>query len=105
MYARMPEQFYEEVNELLPQQKEPGLQGGRRPVPYYTVLKVIWFVLVTGCRWNDVPLELGCCGEMARTRRQAWEEAEIWDRIHRVFLTMLRQQGELDTGTAIIDST
>ena len=105
MDARMPEPFYEAVIEFLPELKEPGPQGGRRPVPHDTVLKVIWFVLVTGCRWKDVPLELGCCGETARTRLQAWKEAGIWDRVHRVFLTMLRQQGKLDTRTAIIDST
>jgi transposase len=105
MDARMPEEFYESVSEFLPEQKEPGPKGGRRPIRHHTVLKVIWFVLVTGCRWKDVPLELGCCGETARTRLQRWEQAGIWDKVHRVFLTMLRQQGKLDTSTAVIDST
>ena len=53
-------------------------QGGRPPKSHRTVLKVIWFVLVTGCRWKDVPQEMGCCGETARTRLQAWERAGIW---------------------------
>ena len=76
--ARMPEKFYELAQPLLPPEKAPGPQGGRRAVGHHTVLKVIWFVLVTGCRWKDVPQEIGCCGETGRTRLQAWERAGIW---------------------------
>jgi transposase len=105
MDARMPEEFYELVVVHLPEQRQPGPAGGRKPIDHHTVLKVIWFVLVTGCRWKDVPLELGCCGETARTRARAWEEAGIWDTIHHTFLVLLRRQNELDMHTAIIDST
>jgi transposase len=69
------------------------------------VLKVIWFVLVTGCRWKDVPQEIGCCGETGRTRLQAWERAGIWSEIHGVLLTMLNHEKQLHLETAIIDST
>jgi hypothetical protein len=62
---------------MLPVQKEIGPKGGRPPTAHHTVLKVIWFVLVTSCRWKDVPKEIGCCGETARTRLQAWERAGI----------------------------
>lgn len=103
--ARMPEEFYELARALLPAEKEPGPQGGRPPVGHYCVLKVIWFVLVTGCRWKDVPREMGCCGETARTRLQAWERAGIWDQLHQQMLIMLRQADELHLETAIIDST
>lgn len=105
MLARMPEEFYEAVRDKLPEEKEPGPQGGRRAVRHRVSLRVIWFVLVTGCRWKDVPLELGCCGETARTRLQEWEEAGIWDTIHQAMLNRLRQDDKLDTETAIIDST
>lgn len=105
MDARMPEEFYESVLKFLPEEQEPGPQGGRRTTRHRTVLKVIWFVLVTGCRWRDVPLELGCCGETARTRLQEWEQVGIWDKVHRRLLTLLRREGQLDTATAIIDST
>ncbi len=105
MDARMPEEFYKLVIGYLPEQKEPGPQGGRKLIDHHTVLKVIWFVLVTGCRWKDVPLEMGCCGETGRTRLKDWEKAGIWDTIHQVFLTLLRQQDRLDTSTAIVDST
>ena len=57
--ARMPMSFYELARTLLPIEQEVGHQGGRPPIGHYTVLKVIWFVLVTGCRWKDVPRETG----------------------------------------------
>jgi transposase len=101
----MPEKFYELALPLLPPQKNPGPQGGRPPVEHHTVLKVIWFVLVTGCRWKDVPGEMGCCGETARTRLQAWERDGLWDQLHHRLLTMLRRENELHLATAIIDST
>ena len=103
--ACMPDRFYELARPMLPEEKEPGPDGGRPRVKHYTALKVIWFVLVTGCRWKDVPKEIGCCGETARTRLQAWERAGIWDRLHLLLLTMLRQENQLHLETAIIDTT
>jgi transposase len=103
--ARMPEGFYEVVVSLLPPEKEPGPQGGRRAVRHHTVLKVIWFVLVTGCRWKDVPQEIGCSGETGRTRLQAWERAGIWSKIHHLLLTRLNHEKHLHLETAVIDST
>jgi len=103
--ARMPEKFYELAEPLLPPEKEPSRQGGRRPIGHHKVLKVIWFVLVTGCRWKDVPQEMGCCGETARTRMQAWENMGIWDQLHLLLLTLLREEKALHLETAIIDST
>lgn len=102
--ACIPEKVYQVALPLLPPQKQPGPQGGRRPIDHHTVLKVIWFVLVTGCRWDDVPKEMGCCGETARTRLRSWERAGIWDRLHRLLLTRMHQQQELHAETAIIDT-
>jgi transposase len=103
--ACMPERFYELACSLLPAERERGPQGGRPPIAHDRVLKVIWFVLVTGCRWKDVPQEMGCCGETARTRLQAWERLGIWNDLHKLLLTILRQENELHVETAIIDST
>jgi transposase len=58
--ARMPEEFCEMARGMLPAEKEVGPQGGRPPTSHHTVLKVIWYVLVTGNRWKDVPKEMGC---------------------------------------------
>lgn len=104
MHARMPEEFFEEVKSFLPREKRPGPVGGRPPIGNGIVLKVIWFVLVTGCRWEDVPLELGCSGRTAHRRLRAWEEMGIWDRLHLHLLTLLRKSGELDLHTTVVDS-
>lgn len=103
--ACMPEKFYELACPMLPPVKEIGPEGGRPPTAHRIVLKVIWFVLVTGCRWKDVPQEMGCCGETARTRLQAWERAGLWDQLHRLLLTMLRRENELHLETTIVDTT
>ncbi|TWT42782.1 hypothetical protein KOR42_46370 [Thalassoglobus neptunius] len=49
MDARLPDDFYKHVKDLLPAQPTPGPQGGRPPTDHFTVLKVIWFVLTVGC--------------------------------------------------------
>lgn len=103
--ACMPDRYFELASPLLPAEKEIGPQGGRPRISHYVVLKVVWFVLVTGCRWKDVPQEMGCCGETARSRLQAWERAGIWTKLHHLLLTMLNQEKQLDLKTSIIDST
>jgi transposase len=105
MDARMPIGFYEILNKHFPEQCAPGRQGGRPPIKHFVVLKVIWYVEVTGCRWKDVPHEMGCCGETARTRLQAWEQEGIWDDIHQELLALLHKHDALDVRTVIIDST
>lgn len=103
--ARMPEKFYELAQPMLPPETEIGLDGGRPRKSHYVVLKVIWFVLVTSCRWKDVPKEMGCCGETARTRLQEWERAGIWSGLHQLLLKMLNQEKQLHLETTIIDTT
>jgi transposase len=104
MEARMPVEFFEQVQPLLPEEKPVGPLGGRPPIGHKIVVKVIWFVLATGCRWADVPLEMGCSGRTAHRRLQEWETMGIWDRLHLQLLTLLRKAGQLDLHTAIIDS-
>lgn len=105
MDARMPVEFYECVLKFLPKQAPVGCQGGRPRIDHETVLKIIWYVEVTGCRWKDVPHELGCCGETARTRLQAWEQSGVWNAVHLEMLTILRKKGLLDMDTVCVDST
>jgi transposase len=68
------------------------------------VLKVLWYVLTTGCRWRDVPPEMGCSGETARGRLIEWEDLGVWGRVHLDFLRLLRKDGDLEHDTAIVDS-
>ena len=103
--ACMPEKFYELAEPILPEIGSVGPQGGRPRISHRIVLKVIWFVLVSGVRWKDVPPEMGCSGETARSRLQGWERLGIWDQLHRLLLTMLNHEKQLHAEIAIIDST
>lgn len=102
--ARMPDAFFAELECLLPPEEPVGREGGRPRVPHRAVVKVLWYVLVTGCRWEDVPLELGCSGRTAHRRLRRWNEAGVWDDLHMHFLRLLRKAGILEAELAIVDS-
>ena len=104
MNAQMPEEFFKHLDSQLPPEKPIGPQGGRPRIGHHTVMKVIWFILTTGCRWEDVPRELGCSGRTAHRRLREWEELGIWDRLHVQLLKLLRAAGKFDPDVAIIDS-
>src|SRR6187551_1634175 len=101
--AQMPEVFFEIVSHHLPPEQSGGPKGGRPRVGHRVVIRVIWFVLTTGARWEDVPPELGCSGRTAHRRLRAWEEAGLWDRLHADLLAALKRAGKLDPDTVIID--
>src|SRR6187551_3130031 len=101
--AQMPEVFFEIVSHHLPPEQTVGPKGGRPRVAHRIVVRVIWFVLATGCRWEDVPAELGCSGRTAHRRLRDWEEAGIWDRLQADLLRLLKKEGKLDPHTVIID--
>jgi transposase len=102
--SRMPPEFYDSVKHLLPTPNPVGPNGGRPPISNEIVLKVIWFVMATGCRWADVPLEMGCCGETARTRLRDWEELGVWDQVHQEILRRLNEKGKLNHKKVVVDS-
>lgn len=102
--SRMPEAFSEELESPLPPEQPVGPQGGRPLIAHRVVMRVIWYVLATGCRCEDVPLELGCSGRTAHRRLRRWEELGIWDRLHLHLLALLRRAGELEQETVVVDA-
>jgi transposase len=102
--AHMPDEFFDLVAHHLPPEQPAGPRGGRPRVGHRVVVRVIWFVLATGTRWEDVPAELGCSGRTAHRRLRAWEEVGVWDRLHADLLRLLRRQDKLDPDTVIVDS-
>src|SRR5437764_1440817 len=101
--AHMPDDFYELVSHHLPPERPVGPRGGRPRIGHRVVLRVIWFVLATGCRWEDVPQEMGCSGRTAHRRLRAWEELGLWDRLHADLLRLLRQADKLDPAAVVVD--
>jgi transposase len=102
--ARMPNAFFELAEHHLPPEQAVGPAGGRPPISHRRILKVLWFVLATGCRWEDVPPELGCSGRSAHRFLQRWEELGCWDRLHADLLRLLRQADKLDPDLVIVDA-
>lgn len=101
--SRMPDAFYDLVSHHLPPEQPVGPKGGRPRIGHRVVLKVIWYVLAVGCRWEDVPPDMGCSGRTAHRRLRHWEELGVWDRLHADLLRLLRQAGKLDLDTVIVD--
>jgi transposase len=93
--ARMPEAFYDLAAHHLPPEQAIGPTGGRPPIDHRRIVKVLWFVLATGCRWEDVPPEMGCSGRTAHRFLRLWEEMGCWDRLHADLLRLLCQAGTL----------
>lgn len=102
--SRMPNEFFDELQAHLPPEQPPGPRGGRPRTDHRTVMKVLWWVLTTGARWEDVPLEMGCSGRTAHRRLEEWEELGVWDRLHLHLLKLLRKAGELEHDTVVVDS-
>jgi transposase len=102
--ARMPPGFYKLAAHHLPPEHPVGPDGGRPVIEHRLVLKVLWFVLASGCRWEDVPPELGCSGRTAQRYLQRWEELGCWARLHADLLRLLRKAGKLDPDLVVIDS-
>ena len=102
--AHLPDEFYDLVaHHLPPEPPRTGPKGGRPWVGHRVAVRVIWFVLVSGCRWEDVPRELGCSGRTAHRRLRAWEELGIWDRLHVDLLGLLKRAGQLAADTVLVD--
>src|SRR5437660_8765911 len=102
--ARMPPGFFKLAAHHLPPEQPARQEGGRPPVSHQVVLKVLWFVLATGCRWEDVPPQLGCSGMTAHRYLRRWEEMGVWDRWHVDLLRLLRQANKLDPDLVIVDA-
>ena len=101
--ADMPQEFFDALAHHLSPEQPVGPGGGRPRVGHYPVIRVLRFVLTTGCRWEDVPPELGCSGRTAHRRLRTWEEAGIWDRFKADLPRLLKRDGKLDLDTVIID--
>src|SRR4051812_11520141 len=102
--ARMPDAFFDIAAHHLPPEQTVGPAGGRPAVGNRVVLNVLGFVLATGCRWEDVPPELGCSGMSAHRYLHRWEEMGVWDRLHVDLLRLLRQADKLAPDLVIIDA-
>ncbi|WP_240449980.1 IS5 family transposase [Streptomyces sp. S1] len=82
----------------------PEKTPGPRPVPDRQCLQGILYVLINDIAWQLLPLELGFgSGQTCWRRLDRWQQAGIFDRLHRILLAELNAAGELDWSRACVD--
>ncbi len=92
------------VAPLLPVEP-PKPKGGRPRVPDRAALTGIIFVLKSGIPWEMLPQELGCGSGMTCWRRlRDWQDAGVWDALHRTLLDRLGEADRIDWSRASLDS-
>jgi transposase len=92
------------IEPLLPPEP-PKPKGGRPRVPDRAALTGIVFVLRSGIPWELLPQEMGCGSGVTCWRRlRDWQQAGVWDRIHRTLLDRLGRADRLDWSRASLDS-
>jgi transposase len=85
------------LHPLLP----PPARTGRPRADDRRTIEAIRYVLITGCRWQDLPREYGAQATAWR-RRKRWGEERVWERIWRAALAALDRQGKLDWSMAFL---
>lgn len=88
------------IQPLLP---SPARTGRPRADDRRTIEGIL-YILITGCRWQDLPSEYGA-PTTAWRRLKRWGEEGIWERIWRAALTHLDQQGKVDWSMAFLDGS
>jgi len=98
------DELWEVIEPLLPE--EPAKpKGGRPRIDGPRALTGIIFVLKSGIPWEMLPQEMGCRSGMTCWRRlKEWQEAGVWERLHRKLLDRLAEAGQIDWSRASIDS-
>ena len=98
------DELWEVIVPLIPAEP-PKPKGGRPRVDNRAVLTGILFVLKTGIPWEMLPQELGCGSGMTCWRRlRDWQDAGVWEQLHRVLLERLSTGEQIDWSRACIDS-
>ncbi|MFG1454691.1 transposase, partial [Xanthobacter sp. V2C-8] len=92
----LPDALWAEIAPLFPA-ATPRPKGGRPRVENREALIGILFVLYTAVAWERLPFEVaGCSGMTCWRGLRAWQDAGLWDEIHRHMLERLNLAGEID---------
>ena len=82
-------------------ERYPGLQ----PLSDRRALTGVVFVLKRGILWEILPQELGCDSGVTYWRRlRDWQEAGVWQRLHKFLLSKLRATDQIVWPRAVVDS-
>ena len=98
------DELWEIIEPLLPPEP-PKPRGGRPRVPDRAALAGIIFVLKSGIPWEMLPKEMGCgAGSTCWRRLRDWQEAGLWEELHRALLDRLGESDRIEWERASLDS-
>jgi transposase len=98
------DKLWETIEPLLPNEP-PKPKGGRPRVDDRAALTGIVFVLKSGIPWEMLPQQMGCGSGLTCWRRlREWQEAGVWERLHKVLLDRLGEAERIDWERASLDS-
>ena len=99
------DELWEIIEPLLPEEPPKKPEGGRPRVDDRAALTGIIFVLKSGIPWEMLPQEMGCGSGVTCWRRlREWQEAGVWERLHRALLDRLGEADRIDWERASLDS-
>ena len=98
------DELWEIIEPLLPE-VPPKPKGGRPRIDDRAALSGIVFVLKSGIPWEMLLQEMGCgSGSTCWRRLRDWQEAGVWEELHRALLERLGEADRIDWERASLDS-
>ncbi|WP_433920655.1 transposase [Streptomyces canus] len=83
-----------------------GAGAGPRPVADRLCLQGVLYVLCNDIAWQLLPLKLRFgSGQACWRRLERWQQAGVFDHLHRILLAELNAAGELDWSRACVDGS
>lgn len=99
-FRKLSDEQWEFIKPFLP----PQPITGRRRADDRKIINGILFVLITGCRWRDMPKVYGS-PVTAWRRLRRWSEEGVWNRIIEALRDSAYQKGKLSLETVCVDSS
>jgi len=97
--------LWEAIAPLIPPEP-PKPKGGRPRVEDRKALGGILFILRTGIGWQELTTEMGFGSSSTCWRRLAeWQQAGVWQRLHRVLLDRLGDADKIDWSRVSVDGS
>jgi transposase len=99
----LTDEQWERIAAYFPQHP-PSPKGGRPRVDDRECLEGILWLIRTGCRWQDIPVDLPS-GSTCWRRLRDWASEEILPKIHDILIEELDDLGEIDFEELFADAT
>ncbi|PBO86048.1 MAG: hypothetical protein COA77_00485 [Thaumarchaeota archaeon] len=90
-------------NTIKPHLPKPSTTG-RPKADDRTTINAIIFVLITGCKWIDLPVKYGYKSS-AHRRFQDFQQKEIWKKILKCLIASANKSGKINLQKISVDSS